>query len=267
MEAVRSAAGKSVAADLAEIARTCRAEHVPAPRVPADFAELAQLEVTVDDDYCRAVADRHESAPLLAYDEVLARRYDQTKLEVRNLYEATVASGFVVQPWPGSGPPYSDSRDLARRVRATRTIHVLLTRDAHGPFTPDGFHPLREPSGIVAGGVELLYNDLVRTVHDLFGHVLFAIGFGPVGELRAAYCHMALHSDDAASVLLTEQVAQICWFFFGRHVRDRAGRIYGPGDREYVAWQGRPYPAQKVYASEPDDLASFRRMFQFTEVE
>ncbi len=170
-------------------------------------------------------------------------------------------AGIAVEPWLHPGPPYRDSDELVRMVRQTRTIRVLLTRDEHGPPGAAGFHPLREPSGITAAGVPLLYNDLVRTVHDLFGHVMFGAGFGLAGELKAAYSHLALHSEDARSVLFNEQVAQICWFYFGPHLRDGAGRLRKPGERGYLAPRARPYPEQKVYPGDPEDLARFRRMF------
>jgi len=221
--------------------------------------------VVPDDDFCRGVADRHEQAPRLAYDRALADQYDTVKHEVRCLFEEVRAAGFVVEPWRREGQPYRDSAELARHVRETRTIRVLLTGEAHGPPGSAGFHPLRQSSGIAAQGVELLHNDLLRTVHDLFGHVMLGNSFGPAGELKAAYCQMALHSADARLVLFGEQVAQTCWFYFGPHLRDEAGRIRRPGERGHVAARARPYPDQKVYRIEPGTLSAFRRMFHLTE--
>lgn len=226
-----------------------------------DATRFAELSVRVDEDFCRDVADRHDRAPHLALDSDLAHRYERAKLEIRELFDELVEAGFAVEPWRGGGQPYRDSRELVRHVRATRTIRVLLTREAHGPTAAVGFHPLREPSGVVAGGIELLHNDLVRAVHDLVGHVMLETGFGPAGELKAAYCQMALHSEDVRAVLFVEHVAQTCWFYFGPHLRAGTGRLRRPGELGYVAPHARPYPEQKVYAAAPGDLERFTRMF------
>lgn len=228
---------------------------------PEDVQLLADVLVDLDEDVCRDVADRHERAPHLAFENDVARSYDRTKREVRELFDELTAAGFAVAPWLRPGQPYHDSRELVAHVRATRTIRVLLTRDAHGPTAATGFHPLREPAGVNVGGVELAHNDLVRAVHDLVGHVMAGTGFGAAGELKAAYCQMALHSTDVRRVLFAEHVAQTCWFYFGPHLRDGAGRLLRPGERGYVPPHGRPYPEQKVYAAATEDLEGFRRMF------
>jgi len=230
---------------------------------PEDLGRCGTAGVDLDEQLCRAVADRHERAPRLALDHGLAARYERTKHELRSLFADVVAAGFVVRPWLGRGQPYRSSDELTTSVRATRTIHVLPTRTAHGPAGSSGYHPLREPSDVEAAGVPLAWNDLLRAVHDLFGHVMLGCSFGPVGELRAAYCQMALHSPEVRTVLFTEQVAQTCWFYFGPHVRADDGSVPGPGDGAYVPPSARPYPEQKVYAADPGDVAAFRRMFAF----
>ncbi|HEV2887543.1 MAG TPA: crotonobetainyl-CoA--carnitine CoA-transferase [Jatrophihabitans sp.] len=252
----------NLSTDLIAAAQRCRDREVRgAGWPPVDVARLAELTVRVDERFCREVADRYERAPRLAYDGALEARYDQVKQECRRQYEDVLEAGITVEPWLSPGPPYRDSTELVRLVRETRTIRVLLTRDEHGPPGRAGFHPLREPSGVTAAGMDLLYNDLLRTVHDLFGHVMFAAGFGLAGELKAAYCHLALHSEDARAVLFNEQVAQICWFYFGPHLRDDAGRLRGPGEQGYLPPRARPYPEQKVFPPDSAELEAFRRMF------
>jgi hypothetical protein len=224
------------------------------------IAELSRLVAVPDEAICRDVADRFERQPRVAYDEALARRYRRLKYEIHDLYDAVVDAGIAVEPWLQPGQPYRDLADLVRKVRETATIHVFLTRNGHGPAGSTGFHPLREPSGVIAGGTELTHNDLFRVVHDVFGHVMFGHGFGPAGELTAAYCQMALLSESSRFVVCAEQVAQTCWFFYGPHLRDEAGRLQRPGDRGYVPPRRRPFPEQKVFAAERRDLAAFERM-------
>lgn len=223
-------------------------------------AALSRLVAVPDEDVCGDFADRFERQPRVAWDRALARRYRQLQRETRELYDVVLDAGVVVEPWLGPGQPYRDSAELVREVRETGTLRVFLTRDGHGPPGSNGFHPMREPAGVEAGGVELTHNDLFRAVHDAFGHVMLGHGFGPAGELSAAYCQMALLSEPARSVAFAEQVAQTCWFFYGPHLRDAAGRLRRPGDPGYVPPPRRPFPPQKVFAASRRDMAAFERM-------
>ena len=227
-----------------------------------DVERLGRLVADVDETFCGEVAERFDRLPRMGYDVALARRYRQLKRETRLQYEAIVDAGIRVEPWLGLGQPYHDSGELVRGVRETGTIQLFLTRSGHGPYGGAGFHPMRESTGISVKGVELTHNDLFRVVHDVFGHVMFGHSFGPDGELQAAYCQMALLPEVAQPVVFTEQVAQTCWFFFGPHLRDEAGRVPRRGERGYVAPHRRPYPEQKVFAPEPRQLEAFGRMFR-----
>jgi hypothetical protein len=231
-------------------------------------ASLAGVALELDEDLCRQIADHYDDAPQRVADAALDRRYRAAKAEILRQFEEILAAGIVVEPWLLGGQPYGGARELVRVVRETRTIHVFLTRDGHGPHPAavnlpgEADHPLREGSGVVRGGVELCHNDLVRAVHDLFGHVMLGAGFGPRGELKAAYHHMSVSSEATRAVLFTEHAAQVCWFYFGRHLRDRCGRVPARGERGYVPPPLRPYPEQKVFPADPALLEAFREMFR-----
>lgn len=248
------------AASLLAAAQRCHERHGRGPA--GEVARLARLVAVPDETFCRDVADRFDRLPRVAWSPALARRYRRLKEETRAQYEAVLDAGIDVEPWLEPGQPYRDSAELVRKVRATGTIHVFLTRDGHGPSPSAGFHPMREPSGVTVGGVELTHNDLFRVVHDVFGHVMFGHGFGAGGELKAAYTQMSLLSESARLAVFTEQVAQTCWFFFGPHLRDAAGRLRRPGDRGYLPPHRRPFPEQKVFRAERRDLDAFGRMFR-----
>jgi hypothetical protein len=198
-----------------------------------------------DEGYCRRVARWYDRAPVLAYDARLRRRYDRFKQETARQYHAIVDAGITVAPWLRPGQPYQSSAELSESVRATGTIYVYLTTAGHGTSS-HRFHPLREPSGIAVAGVEFAYNDLFRAVHDIFGHVMDGNSFSARGEFRAAFCHMGLYSADVHPVLFTEQVAQICWYYFGPHLQRGAPRRY---------------PEQKVFEFPRPFLAQFKGMF------
>lgn len=230
-------------------------------RAARRMADSRRLVAAPDEAACRDLADRFERRPRLAWDAAVARRYRQLERETRALYEVVLDAGIAVEPWLRPGQPYRSSSELRRHVTQTGTVRVFLTRAGHGPPGSGGFHPLRAPAGVRAGGVELTHNDLLRVVHDVFGHVMLGHGFDPAGELSAAHCQLALLSDGARSVAFAEQVAQTCWFFYGSHLRDERGRLRRPGDPGYLPPHRRPFPEQKVFAAEPAELVRFERMF------
>ncbi|MEU2613205.1 hypothetical protein ABZ570_16720 [Micromonospora sp. NPDC007271] len=229
---------------------------------PAGAAErAATARLDLDADYCREVADRFDRAPVLSTDPDLLDDYQLFAGECRAQYEAIRAAGIEVRPWLRSGQPYLGSAELFDQVRTSRVLHVHLTVAGHGPFAATGWHPLREPSGVIVDGTPLTHNDLFRAAHDVFGHLLGRSGFGPAGELRAAHCHLTLYPPRLHRVLFAEHVAQICWFFYGRHLRDAAGGIPRPGEPGHRPPHDRPYPPQKVFPFGTDLIARFGRMF------
>lgn len=196
-------------------------------------------------DYCRAVARWFDRAPQLAFNSRLNRLYQRFSWETRQQYEVIREAGITVEPWLRPGQPYRDSDGLRAAVRSTGVLHVYLTDSGHGVGRA-GYHPLREPSGLVVGGVEFRYNDLFRAVHDLFGHVMFDNGFSARGEFRATFCHMGMYTPEVHPLLFTEQIAQISWYFFGPHLE---------------RGEPRRYPDQKVFEFPPWFLDEFRKLF------
>lgn len=232
------------------------------------IARLAEAVVRRDERYCRETAAYYDAAPLFAYDAALQQSYNNFKLQSLRQYQAIVEAGIEVEPWLGDGQPYANSRQLREHVRRTGKLRLYLTGSGHGPSGDTdssdgpGFHPLREPSGVSAEGVELCHNDVYRAVHDIFGHVMFGSGFGPYGEFLAAFCHLHMYSPDTHPVLFTEHVGQICWFFYGPHLADATGALPGKGEAGYVPPGRRPYPPQKVFAFPTRFLDGFTSMFQ-----
>ena len=225
------------------------------------LSRLGGVMVRLDEDFCREVAAYYEYAPTLDLNGSLITAYDQLKHQTVQQYHAIVDGGIEVKPWLGAEQPYRDSRQLRDSVSRTRKLHVYLSSAGHGPAEP-GFHPLREPSGVQVDGVEFCHNDLFRATHDIFGHVMFGNDFGPRGEFLAVFCQMHLYSLDAHHPLFTEQIGQICWFYYGPHLMDSTGRLPERGHPGYLPPRQRPYPEQKVFAFPQRFLDTFRDLFE-----
>lgn len=216
------------------------------------------------DDFCREVADIFDRAPRLAMDEHLTKGYEALQRKSLEHYESIVDGGVRIEPWRGPGQPYRSSAELREQVRQTGVLRLYLTRDGHGPggsVGRTGWHPMREPAGIAAGGLELTHNDVFRAVHDMFGHVVFGNSFGPRGEFQATRLHLCMYPPVAHPVLFTEQIGQICWFFYGPHLRDARGELITPGQVGYRSAAARPYPEQKVFAFPQRMIDAFRGLF------
>ncbi|MBW4722023.1 crotonobetainyl-CoA--carnitine CoA-transferase [Saccharothrix obliqua] len=250
---------RGTAADFVAVARSYVDAHPDLSSGSVD--EVPGLELDLDERFCLEVADVYDRAPRLYWDDEIAGRYALFKQANLVQYQAIRAAGLDVRPWADRRNPYRDSRDLARRVRESGVLHVFLTAVGHGPGEPVGFHPLREPSGVVEHGVALTHNDVFRVVHDVFGHVMHGHSFGPSGEFRATRTHLPMYPVEVHPVLLTEQVGQVCWFFFGPHLRT-AGRVPNRGEPGHTPPDRRPYPEQKVFPLSPDHVARFTSLFK-----
>lgn len=225
---------------LAGLAQAHLDRHCPAG---ASISSVATAELRWDEGYCRRVAEYFDSAPSRDLGVALTRRYDAFKQENLRHYRLLSEAGITVRPWPVSGQPYRTSAELRASVRATGVLYVYLTSAGHGPGPAGGEHPMLAGSGIVVDGVELCHNDVFRVVHDVFGHVMSGHGFSPRGEFRASYCHLRMYPESVHPVLFTEQIAQICWFFYGPRAAERR------------------YPEQKVFAFPRRYLDEFRSLF------
>jgi hypothetical protein len=225
------------------------------------LSPLADVRIRLDDNFCREVATYYECAPALNLRVGLLAAYDVLKRQTLQQYHAIVNGGIEIRPWQGSEQPYQNSWQLRHSVSRTRKLYVYLTSAGHGQARP-GFHPLREPSGIQADGIEFCYNDLFRATHDVFGHIIFGNDFGPKGEFLAAFCQMHFYSQEAHRPLFTEQIGQICWFYYGPHLLDCAGRLPECGTPGYAPPSQRPYPEQKVFAFPQRFLDRFTDLFE-----
>ncbi|HEV8554971.1 MAG TPA: crotonobetainyl-CoA--carnitine CoA-transferase [Actinophytocola sp.] len=212
-------------------------------RAVESIASVIASGLRWDEEYCRRVAACFDQAPLFGCDARLTRLYDRFKQENLQQYQVVLDAGIAVEPWLSPGQPYPGSAELRGSVRSTGVLHVYLTSAGHGPGPARRRHPMLAPSGIVASGVEFSHNDIFRAVHDIFGHVMSGGSFAPRGEFKASFVHMRMYPDEVHPVLFTEQIAQICWFFFGP--KCPAGQ----------------YPEQKVFEFPRHYLDEFRNLF------
>jgi hypothetical protein len=217
---------------------------------------------------CRSIANWYDEAPFSSGTREEALQYETLKKGTLDQFELLQENGVRIEPWLSEGQPYATSASLARELHENSRLYVFLTSNGHGQHDASEVtrhpadHPMLEPSPIISQGARFLFNDLFRAVHDTFGHAARGNSFTARGEFMAARDHMRMYHPECHPVLLSETVGQICWFYFGRHVRRPDGNVPRPSDPDYIPLSARPYSPQKTVPLPDDLLSAFHSLFK-----
>lgn len=144
--------------------------------------------------------------------EIAAKNEDEAKAKLK-AQEAITATDLQVRP-----EPYPTSAAMRKDVSENNRLKIYKTQE--GTFGPEGVpmgdHPLLEDSGLKdINNVPLLYNDLLRAVHDYYAHGVTPAEFGPKGEASAWLNHMASTMSPLARWAITAETrAQNAWTNF-----------------------------------------------------
>lgn len=179
------------------------------------------------------IRDAYDSLPANDLANPLVRRaYEALN---RALVEQYQALPIQVQLTRGKKAPYENSEAMRRDVLDNNRLKVQATEPGTFGGKDDAFdkdHPLLQDSGLKdSAGKPMLYNDLLRGVHDYFAHTLSEAEFGPKGEEAAWRNHMAATLDPLARWALTvETRAQNSWVNFrpGAMLKPLADRGFAP---------------------------------------
>lgn len=217
-------------------------------------SEPHERYASIDEPRMKRIADWFEQAKHEPENPEVQAAYRALAEETKAQYQEMLDAGITIEPFEGKGEPYTSSADMMRDVRENKHLFFLSTDKAFGEGADTGANPLLEPSGIRAGGRELLMNDLFRAVHDYFGHTAEGFEFGPRGEYNAYLAHSRMFSDAAKPALAAETLAQNSWVNFGPHLRRADGSLPRPGEEGYVAPKDRRFADQKTTIVPPELL-------------
>lgn len=224
------------------------------------------VEFELDQELARAISDWYDTARSTSGTAEEPHQYDLFKRETSRQFDYMHERGIVVEPWLEEGQPYASSAHLAREVRRTGHVWVYLTSNGHGTDSSAhrsaSEHPLTEPSPYRRGGIQLCQNDVFRAVHDVFGHVARGNPFTAHGEFMAAFDHAQMYPEECHPVLLAETIGQVCWFYYGPHLRRQNGWIPTHGDPDYIKPRHRPFSPQKTTPLPQEHVAAFFSLFK-----
>ena len=206
------------------------------------------IKSKLNEEISKEIADYHDSAPA-GIDQATRDSYNAFNRETREQYEALVKAGYRIEPWEGKGAPYKDSAEMVDDVRNNKRLFYFKTSDGLGDNAAqeaEAYPPL-EQSGIVINGKPIIYNDLFRAVHDIFGHGSNGRSFSTHGEFQAFQDHAAMYSKEAMPALALETLAYNAWFNAGKHLRREDGSLPAQGDKDFVPLSKRGYAPRKTY--------------------
>jgi hypothetical protein len=229
--------------------------------VAARYTQKAGIQAAPHDTYApvnettlRRIADFYENAKNEPENPEVQKAYRALSEETRAQYDEMLANGIEIEPYEGKGEPYANSAAMLADVRDNKHLYFFLTKNAFGEGADAGNNVLLEKSGIKINGVDLLYNDLFRAVHDYFGHTAEGFEFGPRGEYNAYLAHSRMFSDEAKPALAAETLAQNAWVNFGPQLRRADGSLPKAGDADFVPIAKRRFADQKNTVVPPELL-------------
>jgi hypothetical protein len=174
-------------------------------------------EITPEQDQLQTkIAQVYESLPDNDLKNPNVRKaYNELAKEVLRQFKALP---IKVEVMNGQGEPYPNSAAMRRDILDNNHLYIFgTTPETFGPAGEDFTgHPLLEKTGLKdQNGYELLYNDLLRAVHDYYAHAMAPTQFGAKGEEAAWKNHMSMTSNPWARWALTAETrGQNSWVNF-----------------------------------------------------
>jgi hypothetical protein len=181
--------------------------------------------VRVDEPRAKLISQAYE---LLEVDNSqnlsVADSYEALVDELEWQWEWIYAAGYHLEPWTQDGQPYANSEEMRSDVRENKHLFYFTGGDPH-PFLDEQVY--NNITDTTQNG-----NEMLRAVHDIFGHATEGYGFGARGEENAWIHHSMMFSALAQAALTTETRGQNSWVNFGPNA--------------HLPVVDRPYADQKV---------------------
>lgn len=210
----------------------------PAPRLV--------LSVSVDD--AKRIADAYEEMKHDPNNPEVKRGFEELVTEIKKQADALLAEGYTFELTTKGEGYGSNSEKTFKDVKENKRILVESSEESFGTdrkFDKDNIG-LMDSGYKDVNGRPLTNVELIRGVHDLFGHSEYGNGFGAIGEENAWRIHMSMFSPLAQKALTATTRGQNSWVNFGKHMRNADGSIKKKGDEGYMDAASRPFAEQKI---------------------
>lgn len=196
----------------------------------------------------KRIADAYEQMKHEPDNPIVKKAFSELITEIKKQADALIARGYKFQIAKEGEGYNSDSKKMFDDVRNNKRIFVDPSSKSFGTKrTFDSENIGLQDSGYKdVNGIPMTNVELIRAVHDLFGHNEFGNGFGAIGEENAWRNHMSMFTPLAQRALTSTTRGQNSWVNFGEHMRNADGSIKKKGDEGYLSPNERPFAEQKI---------------------
>ena len=206
------------------------------------------MTFAVSDKDGKRIADAYDQMKHSPNDPSVKKGFADLITQIKSQADALMSKGYKFQI-ANEGEGYnSNSKAMVDDVRKTKRIFIDPSSKSFGTDrTFDKENIGLQDSGYKdANGIPMTNVELIRGVHDLFGHNEFGNGFGATGEENAWRNHMSMFTGLAQKALTATTRGQNSWVNFGKHMRNSDGSIKKKGDKGYLSPNERPFAEQKI---------------------
>ena len=209
--------------------------------------DLPNLVLSVSQKDAMRVADAYEEMEHSPEDPEVKQGYAELIQQIGKQADILIKSGYKFQLAKLGEGYNSDSSKMVADVRDNKHIFIDASSQNFGTTREfDNENVGLADSGFKdINGVSLTNVEVIRAVHDVFGHAKYGTQFGAVGEENAWRAHMSMLTPLAQKALTATTRGQNSWVNFGPHMRAN-GEMLKKGDEGYLAANERPFAEQKI---------------------
>jgi hypothetical protein len=194
-----------------------------------------------------AIADAYAASKHSPNDPAVKKAYGALKKGIDEQYDLAIKQGYSFDAT--AHDPYEGTAVSGNEQTAYSLLRKDATENKHISAWKGGAPPTDHPLSEVDSKTGLTYNEKLRAIHDLFGHVIPNNDFTAVGEENAWNQHRQMFPDAALPALATETKGQSAYVAKNGEFADQRATIL-PKEFHRPAGIGDVTPASNFDASE-----------------
>ena len=208
--------------------------------------ESPRLVLSVSEMDAMRVADAYDEMQHDPENPIVKEAYNKLIEEIKSQADMLLNAGYKFE-LSNKDRGYNTSAEMVSDVRDNKHIFIDPSSENFGTTREfdDNNIGLADSGYKDINGNPLTNVEVIRAVHDVFGHAKFGTQFGAVGEENAWRVHMSMFSPEAQRALTATTRGQNSWVNFGQHMR-KDGVVLKNGDEGYLSPTERPFAEQKI---------------------
>jgi hypothetical protein len=208
--------------------------------------ELPRLVISLSEKDAMRVADAYDEMKHDPNNPKVQSAYNSLITEIKKQADLLLNAGYKFE-LSTKERGYNSSSEMIKDVKDNKHIFIDPSSENFGTtreFNQDNIG-LADSGYKDINGNPLTNVEVIRAVHDVFGHAKFGTQFGAIGEENAWRVHMSMFSPEAQKALTATTRGQNSWVNFGKHMR-KDGEVIKKGEKGYMSPTERPFAEQKI---------------------